>query len=140
MFVLLLALGGCGGGESATTPAALVSAEATGVTVETGGMALPAPAAESPAAAATGADQPPTAAATARPVIPIGSVVTAAATAAIYAEPDRAAPRFAEYAAGSSFTIIEPDGDYTAYPVEVDGERWVRVRAEDGLVGWMTEP
>jgi len=135
LLVLLLILAGCGGGEPSAPPPA-ASADATGVTVETGGMALPAP------AGAAGADQPPAEpppAAAERPVIPVGSLVTASATAAVYAAPDRAAPRFAEYAAGSRLTVVEPDGDWTAYPVAVEGERWVRVRAEDGLVGWVME-
>jgi hypothetical protein len=62
--------------------------------------------------------------------------VAATGPLSVYAEPDRAALRLAEYAAGSRFTVVEPDGDYTAYPVEAGGQRWYRLRAEDGLVGW----
>jgi hypothetical protein len=33
--------------------------------------------------------------------------------------------------------VLAPSGDYADYPVVVDGVGWVRVRAADGLVGWV---
>jgi hypothetical protein len=54
----------------------------------------------------------------------------------IYAEADAAAQVLDSYAPGVALTVLEPGGDFAGYPVEVDGEGWVRVRAADGLVGW----
>jgi hypothetical protein len=39
-------------------------------------------------------------------------------------------------AEGSILTVMEPGGDFASYPVEQEGQSWVRVRAADGLVGW----
>ncbi|HRA68609.1 MAG TPA: SH3 domain-containing protein [Caldilinea sp.] len=55
----------------------------------------------------------------------------------IYASPDPNSLTLAEYTAGDLFTVIEPPGDVSAYPVELNGVRWYRVRAGDGLVGWV---
>jgi hypothetical protein len=41
-----------------------------------------------------------------------------------------------EYPAGATFTVIEPSGVYTSYPIAVEGRSWYRLRAADGLVGW----
>lgn len=54
----------------------------------------------------------------------------------VYAEPSLESQVLDSYAAGVALTVLEPGGDFTAYPVEVDGQGWVRVRAADGLVGW----
>jgi hypothetical protein len=134
--LLLLVLAACGGNTPATPPAA--------ISVETGGMALPGAAsaadpAAAPGAATADASPPAPAAATARPILAAGAELVPAAAAVLYAEPDFAAARFAEYAAGSRFTVMEPDGDYGEQPVIVDGQRWYRVRAEDGLAGWLVE-
>lgn len=124
LLLLLLSLAGCGGAPSPTpTPVA--------VTVETGGMAVTA-APATPAATPTPLPEP-----TAAPRLAPGATVSALATLRVYADADPAAPVLAEYAAGAAFTVLEPGGDYAAYPVVVAGIPWYRVRAEDGLAGWV---
>lgn len=138
LLAVLLTVGACGGGEepAATTPA---------VTVETGGMSLgdaaaegtPASGEESAAASATLEAPAP---AVEAPVLDAGAVITAPGRVAIYADADPAAARFGQYEAGTVLTVLEAGGGYTAYPVVVDDRRWYRVRAPDGLVGWVSEP
>jgi hypothetical protein len=41
------------------------------------------------------------------------------------------------YVVGEALDVVEPSGDYEAYPVTIDDRDWVRVRAADGLVGWL---
>ena len=146
--VLLLA-GACGGGDQATATAALPV-----VTAETGGMALGGTAAAgstgegaaAPSGEATAeviddatAEALPEATAAA-PVLDAGAPITAVGTIDVYADADPTAPRFGEYPAGTVLTVVEVGSDFGGYPVEVDGRRWYRVRAPDGLVGWVSEP
>jgi hypothetical protein len=72
-------------------------------------------------------------------VLEVGSPITADGPVTLHADAGRTSPRFGVYDAGTVLTVIEAGGDYAAYPVEVDGARWYRVRAPDGLVGWMQE-
>ncbi len=41
------------------------------------------------------------------------------------------------YAVSTVFEIVEPDRTMGDYPVELNGLSWLRVQAEDGLVGWV---
>lgn len=54
----------------------------------------------------------------------------------IFAEPNRDGQVLDSYAAGMELVVLEPGGDFAAYPVVIDGTGWVRVRAGDGLAGW----
>jgi hypothetical protein len=44
------------------------------------------------------------------------------------------------YEDGDVFTVLNPDGDYTEYPVEADGYRWYRIQIvgnpDENLTGW----
>ena len=44
------------------------------------------------------------------------------------------------YKDGDSFTVLNPDGDDTEYPVEMDGYRWYRIQVtgnpDENLTGW----
>jgi hypothetical protein len=138
---VILVMAGCGGDETDSPQ----QPTAPPVTVETGGMVLQgdsAPDATSSAGAAATQD-----AATESvesvieaPVRAVGATIVAGEKTSVFAEPAMQALRFAQYAEGSQFTVLETDGDAAAYPVVVDGVRWYRVRAEDGLVGWVTDP
>jgi hypothetical protein len=134
LLVLFVAVA-CGGDEQ---PAATEIPPA--ITAETGGMALGGAATAAPAEAtveAAGAATP--AATVAPPVLGPGAQITAERTLDVYADADPAAPRFGEYPAGTVLTVVEAGGDFAGYPVEVDGRLWYRVRAPDGLVGWVSE-
>lgn len=140
----LLVLGACGGNEPAPT------ATPPAIAVESGGMALTAavtPAATasgSPAAhdssaatqATTASAEATTAAASPTAVLEPGAKVTAAGKLRLYADPDASAQRLAQYPADAVFVVVEPTGEFKAYPVENGGARWYRLRAADGLVGW----
>jgi hypothetical protein len=156
LLLVLFALGACGGDEQ---PAATEVPPA--ITAETGGMALGGTAAAAPAESTAGstadaanaaggetspAPTPATTsaatpeAATPPPVLDPGAQITARDTTDVYADADPTAPRFGEYPAGTVLTVVEAGGDFGGYPVAVDGRRWYRVRAPDGLVGWVIEP
>ena len=133
LLVGILFLAACGDHEPAPLPTATVAP----VTVEIGGMTL---------AAASGATTTPgTPAAvggtavtpTLQEVLAPDTKVVAGGVLRFYADADPTAPRLAEYAAGTTFVVVEPGGDYTAYPVDMNGVRWYRVRAADDLVGWV---
>jgi hypothetical protein len=42
------------------------------------------------------------------------------------------------YQDGAAFEILAPGAEVSTYPLERDGRTWYRVRASDGLVGWVT--
>jgi hypothetical protein len=146
---VLLAAGACGGGDQAAA-----TAVPPAVTAETGGMALGGAVAtaapgEEAAAPSSAATEKATTEATAEalaeapaaaPVLDAGAPITAVGTIDVYADADPTAPRFGEYPAGTVLTVVEVGSDFGGYPVEVDGRRWYRVRAPDGLVGWVSEP
>lgn len=70
-------------------------------------------------------------------VLQPGVKVTASAAVRLYAAPDTSLPALASYPAGAQFMIVAPDGEFPEYPVQVLDAPWYRVRAEDGLVGWV---
>ena len=124
---IVVLLAGCGSGGRAET------AVAPEVTAAAGGMALPAQAmTETVAGTDTSAvaPAPPVELLPGQQVRPLTTVVR------LYVDASRYAPVMNQYAVEATFTLLEPSGDYSAYPVEVAGERWYRLRAADGLVGW----
>lgn len=124
-FVVLLAA--CGGGSEEITPT-------VDVTPAAGGMVVPT---ETPASTeSTDTVATPQNGSISELFLP-GAVVVVADSARLYTDADRNAVVMNQYGAGASFTILEPSGDYDAYPVDVAGEGWYRLRAEDGLVGWL---
>lgn len=70
-------------------------------------------------------------------LLPAGTGVRARGMLRIYAAPEPVAATLAEYVASDLLTVVEPPGDIATYPVELNGVLWYRVRAADGLVGWV---
>jgi hypothetical protein len=134
-------------GVAAEAPSAVDAAPETASEANSGTGAAPEQEATAGAASASpegeavggqpASEAPPALSAT--PVLEEGSTITAAASVTLYADAVEASPRFGVYDAGTVLTVVEAGGDYAAYPVEVDGARWYRVRAPDGLVGWVQE-
>ena len=92
---------------------------------------------ETPAPAPVAQPQPP-AEATATPnPFNTGGKATTTDALRLYADAARSSLVLNVIAQGESVTITEASGNYATYPVEADGIAWVRVRAGDGLVGWV---
>lgn len=68
----------------------------------------------------------------------IGQMVVAvdAINLRLYADATTRAPVLEVYPAGALFTVVEPSGAYTTYPVQREARTWYRLQAADGLVGW----
>ena len=67
-----------------------------------------------------------------------GDVIAAGTAAlALHLEAGTDSPVMEVYAAGAQFVVLEPAGEVPSYPALVQGRKWVRVRAGDGLVGWI---
>jgi len=89
-------------------------------------------------ATAAGLVLEPTLAPTPAPIVyAVGQVVAAAGDVGVYTDAAQSAAIMEIYAQGALFTVMEPGADYASYPVFVDGLSWVRVRAGDGLAGWV---
>lgn len=55
----------------------------------------------------------------------------------LYADADPKAPVLDAVAAVNGLIVLEPSGDFSDYPILRFGHNWARVRAADGLVGWV---
>ena len=99
------------------------------ISAESGSMSLASPSGSADASEQTSVPTPVV-------VLQPGADVVSITGVRVYAAPERRGLAMAEYPPGAAFTVVEPDGDFGAYPVLVDDVRWVRLRAEDGLVGW----
>lgn len=86
-----------------------------------------------PAAGSTAVEQSPTPPAF---VFTTGDVYTATGALTIFATAASSSTVLDVYAPGEAFTVLEPNGDFSDYPVAAGGATWVRVRAQDGLAGW----
>jgi len=127
---------------STSTPTATSTATATPTATAT--HTATATATETPTATSTSTSTPTSTAsptATARPGLDTAAAgdVIAAGTAALalHLEAGTDSPVMEVYAAGAQFVVLEPAGDVPSYPALVNGRKWVRVRAGDGLVGWI---
>lgn len=115
-----------------------VPAVETEMTPVAGGMAAPADPGND-AATESGADLQSAPTEEAPVVVEVGSrvVLIDAAGAPLRADAGETPLTLQRYAVGETMEVVEPSGDYAAYPVTVDGRDWYRVRAADGLVGWI---
>lgn len=55
----------------------------------------------------------------------------------VYAVPSRSGLVMDLYRDGAAFVVLDPAARAESYPVEAEGFTWYRVRASDGLVGWV---
>lgn len=146
--LLALALSACGG-EATPTPAVSAVVVESGVTPLTPSALRTGGGAEADNTAAAEIDNKteaapfeteesaPAPASDGFPILNVDDEVTARGTLRIYAAAEPNVPTLDEYAAGDRFTILGPPDDVTIYPVELAGVRWYRVRAVDGLAGWV---
>jgi hypothetical protein len=82
--------------------------------------------------------------ATAIPVFTAGQVVvvtnTAGAGIRLRSQPGTGSTVLDIYQEGDRFLVLNPDGEYSSYPVEADGYRWYRIQItgnpEENLTGW----
>ena len=125
---IVVLLAGCGDGsaETAVTPE---------VTAAAGGMVVPAQSLTE-TVTTTVALSDTTGVTPAVALLPGQQVRPLTTAVRLYVDANRDAPVMNQYAVEAIFTLLEPSGDYSAYPVEAEGEQWYRVRADDGLVGW----
>lgn len=128
---------GCGGNLAVSSP----TPTAIAVEVEVGGMSLTGDSPDGAAAAesrgVTSEDEDSTALSVEAVLLETGNRVSALGKIRILDDASPQAGAMAEYPAGATFRVVEPGGDFVTYPVEINGVRWYRVRAEDGLVGWI---
>ena len=55
----------------------------------------------------------------------------------LYSDANHDALVMDQLTSGEFLIVIEPSSEYDTYPVENEGKHWIRVRAVDGLVGWV---
>lgn len=120
--------------EPVTEP--LVAGEGDEVIVVTGGgePILPTLEPDAPATIAPPTEVAPT---VEPPLLVTGQQVSVIGSLRLYADADPDSLTLDEYNPIAIFVVVEPTADFARYPVEINGVRWYRVRAEDGLVGWV---
>ena len=122
---------------TATAPAESTAPQATATDEATTDEATVEPAATATATTRPTATARPTAVVDA-PVLAAGDMVGAVeGRVEIYADASLDALVLDSFGTGVELEVLDPSGDYETYPVEVDGHGWARVRAADGLVGWV---
>jgi len=144
--LLVLVLGACGGDATPTPIAVVVESGVTPLTtstLRTDDNAEPEKVTDVEANPETDAgdaefgDGAPAPTSDGIPTIEVGAEVQARGIVRIYGAATPTSPTLATYTAGARFIVMGPPGDVTAYPVELAGVRWYRVRATDELAGWV---
>jgi hypothetical protein len=128
LIVFLVLLAACG--DSAPE-----RADDLALTPQAGGLVLPT---ALPPATLAPTSQPASVALSGSDTLTVGQTVRAVGEQPLRLQADAhtGAPVLEVYPPGATFTVIEPSGDFTDYPVEVDNRSWYRLEAADGLVGW----
>ncbi len=121
--IIVVLLVACGGGAAEEdTPTVVATPAAGGMVMPTATVAPPTTVAEPPVEDAQ---------------ITPGQVLLAVETVRLYGDASRQALVLNQYSATAAFTVLEPSGEYTTYPVTQESTDWYRLRAADGLVGWL---
>lgn len=68
---------------------------------------------------------------------PGDTVVAVAGRVEVHADASQESIVLDTFGAGVTLEVLDVSGDFESYPVEADGHGWARVRAGDGLVGWV---
>lgn len=124
VLTIVLLIGACGGSN------ATESSPAASVTPAAGGMVMPSATATEPSPTVV-----PNAVQDTSPVP--GQILLAVDRVRLYADASEQSIVLNQYASTTAFTLLAPSGEYTEYPVQREGIEWYRLRATDGLVGWL---
>ncbi len=67
----------------------------------------------------------------------VGQVMTGTVQVRLHASASSSSPVLEVYEPGATFVVMDSDDDAADYPVVIAGGAWYRVRAADGLAGWV---
>ena len=132
LLVFLLLVGSFSPGER--NAGAQTQTSSTGMTAQTGVVKMPT---ATPTAAAIGARGGENGEIVLLPGRKVASISPDGRGTRVYAVPSRSGLVMDLYRDGAAFVVLDPASQSAGYPIEAEGFTWYRVRASDGLVGWV---